>query len=142
MKVVHVMNLKGVKNKLKRFKAIFSDNWSAFVDKHARYNFVYYQSEIKKMLYCGSEATEFAVFQCISCGQGQHKVYFSCKGRACPQCVKRYARESMTKIATRLLPGVSYRQVVLTLPAQLRTKFYLITHYKQPRLWLIGLYLI
>jgi hypothetical protein len=124
MKVVRVMNFKGIKNKLKRFKAIFSDHWSAFAAKHTRYNSAYYQSEIKKMLHCGSETTGFAVFQCLSCGEGQHKVHFSCKGKACPQCGKRYARESMTKIAARLLPGVSYRQVVLTLRAQLRTKFY------------------
>ena len=30
----------------------------------------------------------------------------------------------MIKLATRLFPGVSYRQVVLTLPSQLRTYFY------------------
>ena len=127
------MNFKGIKNKLKRFKAIFSDHWSAFVAKHARYNCAYYQREITKMLDCGSEATGFAVFECLSCGQGQHKVHFSCKGKACPQCGKRYARESMTKIAARLLPGVSYRQVVLTLPAQLRIKFY--NHPQQSRLY-------
>jgi hypothetical protein len=50
------------------------------------------------------------------CGEGEHKVLFSCKGKACPQCEKRYARDSMTKIATRLYLGVGYRQVVLTLP--------------------------
>ena len=49
-------------------------------------------------------------------GEGEHKVLFSCKGKACPQCGKRYARDSMTKIAARLYPGVGYRQVVLTLP--------------------------
>jgi len=38
------------------------------------------------------------------------------KEKACPQCGKRYARDSMTKIAARLYPGVGYRQVVLTLP--------------------------
>ncbi len=44
------MNFKGIKNKLKRFKAIFSDHWSAFVSKHARYNCASYQREITKML--------------------------------------------------------------------------------------------
>ncbi|MFT5756836.1 MAG: hypothetical protein ACI9LM_001561 [Alteromonadaceae bacterium] len=133
MKVVRVMNFKEIKNKLKRFKVIFSDHWSAFVAKHTHYNSAYYQSKIKKMLHCGSETTGFAVFQCLSCGEGQHKVHFSCKGKDCPQCGKRYARESMTKIAARLLPGVSYRQVVLTLPAQLRIKFY--NHPDQSRLY-------
>ncbi|WP_091990006.1 transposase zinc-binding domain-containing protein [Pseudoalteromonas denitrificans] len=66
------MNFKGIKNKLKRFKAILNNHWSAFVAKHARYNSAYYQREIKKMLDCGSETTGFAVLQCLSCGQGQH----------------------------------------------------------------------
>ena len=43
------MNFKGIKNKLKRFKAISSDHWAAFVTKHARYNSAYYQGEIKKV---------------------------------------------------------------------------------------------
>ena len=76
------------------------------------------------MLTCGSEAGGFAVYQCLSCGEGEHKVNFSCKGKACLQCGKRYARESMVKIAAKLLPGVTYRQAVLTLPAQLRIPFY------------------
>ncbi|WP_097357289.1 transposase zinc-binding domain-containing protein [Candidatus Enterovibrio escicola] len=56
----------------------------------------------------------------MGCGQGQHKVNFSCKGKACLQCGKHYARESMVKICVRLFPRVSYWQVVLTLPEQLR----------------------
>ena len=118
------MNFKGLKSKLARFKQIFTDHWSAFVIKHPRYNSDYYCAEITKMLDCGSKATGFAVYQCLSCGKGHHKVHFSCKGKACPQCGKRYARESMIKIATRMFPGVSYRQVVLTLPSQLRPFFY------------------
>ena len=54
----------------------------------------------------------------------EHKVHFSCKGKACPQCGKRYARESMEKIASKLFLGITYRQIVLTLPEQLRTPFY------------------
>ncbi|NQY37686.1 MAG: prolyl oligopeptidase family serine peptidase [Alteromonadaceae bacterium] len=102
-----------MKLKLARFKQIFTDHWSAFVIKYPRYNSDYYCAEITKMLDCGSKATGFAVYQCLSCGKGHHKVHFSCKGKAYPQCGKRYARESMIKTATRMFPGVSYRQVVL-----------------------------
>ena len=76
-----------------------------------RFDKPYYHTEIKKMMDCGSEAWGFATYQCLSCGKGQHTVNFSCKGKACPQCGKRYSRESMEKIASRLLPGVRYRQV-------------------------------
>ncbi len=118
------MNFKGMKRKLLRFKRIFIDHFSAFVAKYPRYTTDYYLSEIEKMLRCSSQANGFATYQCLHCGLGEHKVNFSCKGKACPQCGKRYARDSMIKIAARLLPGVSYRQVVLTLPKQLRLLFY------------------
>lgn len=119
-----VMNFKGIKNKVLRFKSLFEDHWEAFIARHPRYNTDYYCAEIKKMLTCSSRAGGFATYQCLFCGKGEHKVNFSCKGKACPQCGKRYARESMVKIAARLFPGVSYRQAVLTLPAQLRIPFY------------------
>ncbi len=127
------MNFKGIISKFLRFKRIFKENWSAFVRGHPRYDTDYYQAEISKMLTCGSEAGGFAIFQCLRCGEGEHKVHFSCKGKACPQCGKRYARYSMTKIAARLYPGVGYRQVVLTLPEQLRIPFY--NHPDQNRLY-------
>lgn len=128
-----VVNIKGIKNKILRFKSIFEDHWSSFVAKHSRYDTDYYKAEINKMLTCGSEAGGFAIYQCLECGRGEHKVHFSCKGKACPQCGKRYARDSMTKIAARLYPGVGYRQVVLTLPEQLRAPFY--NHPDQNRLY-------
>ncbi|MEE8059515.1 MAG: transposase [Pseudomonadales bacterium] len=127
------MNFKGIKGKLRRFKQIFEAHWSSFIASHPRYDTAYYQAEINKMLTCGSEANGFAIFQCLSCGEGEHKVHFSCKGKACPQCGKRYARDSMTKIAARLYPGIGYRQVVLTLPEQLRIPFY--NHPNQKRLY-------
>ncbi|NQY35307.1 MAG: transposase zinc-binding domain-containing protein [Alteromonadaceae bacterium] len=75
-----------MKSKLTRFKQIFTDHWSAFVIKHPRYNSDYYCAEITKMLDCGSKASGFAVYQCLSCGKGHYKVHFSCKGKACPHC--------------------------------------------------------
>ena len=119
------MNFKGIKNKLRRFKSIFETHWLLFVAIHPRYNTDYYHAEINKMLTCSSEANGFATYLCLFCGKGEHKVNFSCKGKACPQCGKRYARESMSRIAVRLFKGVSYRQIVLTTPEQLRTPFYL-----------------
>ena len=118
------MNFKGIKLKLFRFKRIFTEGWRRFVADHPRYNNDYYHSEITKMLKCGSAENGFATYQCLKCGKGKHVANFSCKGKACPQCGKRYARDSMVKIGARLLPGVSYRQVVLTLPKQLRILFH------------------
>lgn len=127
------MNFKGIKPKLERFKRIFEDNWSDFVEQYPRFDTTHHHCEIAKMLTCGSEAGGFAIFQCLCCGRDEHKVHFSCKSKSCLQCGKRYARESMAKIAARLLPGVSYRQVVLTLPEQLRTPFF--RHSDQSKLY-------
>ena len=118
------MSFRGIKEKVLRFKAIFSGHWLLFVAIHSRFDTDYYRGEIDKMLTCGTELGGFAIFQCLRCGKGEHKVHFSCKGKASPQCGKRYARDSMIKIAAKLYPGVSYRQVVLTLPSQLRVLFY------------------
>ena len=94
------MNFKGIKNKILRFKRIFTAHWSAFVASNPRYDTDYYQAEINKMLVCSSEANGFATYQCLGCGKGEHKVNFSCKGKACPQCGKRYAR-SLSDLATK-----------------------------------------
>ncbi len=118
------MVFKTIKSKIRRFKEIFRTNWREFIDKHPRYDTDYYQAEVQKMLVCGSEAGGFATYQCLYCGEDEHTANFSCKGKACPQCGKRYARDSMIKIANKLLPGVSYRQSVLTMPEQLRIPFY------------------
>lgn len=118
------MHFRGLKKKLLRFKRIFTAAWSTFVEGNPRYDTDYYHSEVQKMLTCGSEANGFATFQCLGCGKGEHRVNFSCKGKACPQCGKRYARDAIVKIATRLFRGVTYSQVVLTLSEQLRIPFY------------------
>ena len=96
------MSFRGIKAKIQRFKAIFSDHWLSFVAKHSRFDTSYSRGEINKMLTCGTESGGFAVHQCLRCGKGEHKVHFSYKGKACPQCGKRYARDSMTKIAAKL----------------------------------------
>ena len=49
---------------------------------HPRYDTDDYQAEIAKMFDCGSETNGFAVYQCLGCGKGEHKVNFSCKGIA------------------------------------------------------------
>ncbi|WP_097356434.1 transposase zinc-binding domain-containing protein [Candidatus Enterovibrio escicola] len=78
------MNFKGIKSKLLRFKRIFTTNWVIFVSSHPRDDTDYYHSGIANMLKCGSSKNGFATYPCLGCGQGQHKVDFSCKGKYCP----------------------------------------------------------
>ncbi len=91
-----VVNFKGIKRKILRFKSIFEAHWSAFVCRNPRYDTDYYHAEINKMLTCGSEAGGFAVYQCLSCGKGEHKVNFSCAlsvGNAMPEKVWSRSRQ-------------------------------------------------
>jgi hypothetical protein len=46
---------KGIKNKILRFKRIFTGHWLAFAANNPRYDTDYYQTEINKMLLCGGE---------------------------------------------------------------------------------------
>ncbi|WP_150138168.1 transposase zinc-binding domain-containing protein [Candidatus Enterovibrio escicola] len=136
------MNFKGIKSKLLHLKHIFTTNGVIFVSSHPRYDTDYYYSEIAKMMKCGRSENGFATYQCLSYGQGQHKVNFSCKGKACPQCRKRYTWKSMVKISVYLFPRVSYRQVVLTFPEQLRIPFYNHSNQKRLYFWPCGSLLI
>ena len=95
------MNFKGIKNKLRRFKSLFEEHWEAFIGRHPRYNTDYYHAEIKKMLTCSSSAGGFATYQCLSCGKGEHKVNFSCKGKACPQCGKQVRTNNHNGLCSR-----------------------------------------
>ena len=108
--------LKGIKKKFLRFKQIFKDAWYDFIQDHPRYNNDYYKNEVNKMLNCSCSEGGFAKYKCTTCGQCEHTVHMSCKGKACPQCGKRYARDSMVKIASKLFKGINYRQIVLTIP--------------------------
>ncbi|ERL60846.1 transposase zinc-binding domain-containing protein [Piscirickettsia salmonis] len=122
-----------VKQKLLCYKAIFYVYWVIFTRINPRYNTAYYLSEVEKMLNCGTDKNGFTLFGCSNCGKGRHKIYFSCKGNACLKCAKRYGREVMERISSKLFLGISYRQVVLTLPEQLRVPFY--NHKNQDKLY-------
>ena len=91
-----------------RFKQIFKDAWYDFIQDHPRYNNDYYKNEVNKMLNCSCSEGGFAKYKCTTCGQCEHTVHMSCKGKVCPQCGKRYARDSMVKIASKLFKGITY----------------------------------
>ncbi|MDA0911088.1 MAG: transposase, partial [Proteobacteria bacterium] len=114
--------LKGIKNKFFRFKQIFKDGLDKYL-KHTKYDTPYIRDEVNKMLICGTEEGGFVEYGCSCCGKDKHRINMSCKGKCCPQCGKRYARDSMEKIANQMLSVISYRQVVLTLPSEYREHF-------------------
>jgi hypothetical protein len=106
------------------FKSIFRDNLADFKKTYPELDTPYYDEVINKMLNCGTTAGGYAEYDCMHCGGDHHIVYFSCKSRLCLKCAKRRSAEIAENIAKQLIQGVTYRQVVLTMPCQLRDPFY------------------
>ena len=108
----------------KTFKQIFYDHWDAFKQTHPRFDYSDYNDAIHKMLDCGDpEKMGFVQYRCCQCGEVR-RISFTCKSCFCLSCAKGYTDRWADFIGRRLLPGVTYRHVVLTMPEFLRTWFY------------------
>jgi hypothetical protein len=106
------------------FKQIFRDHWEEFKAACPRYNTPYYDEIIGKMLDCGDpDRMGFAQYRCFCCGETR-RIGFSCKSSFCLSCAKVYTDRWVEFIGRRLLPGVVYRHIVLTVPEFLRLWFY------------------
>ena len=112
------------KRKLQTYKSIFIENIESFKKEYPKFDTAYHESVIKKMLDCGTVEGGYAKYDCMHCGVDKHVVFFSCKSKLCLKCAKRYAAEAAESIASKLIQGVKYRQVVLTIPKQFRNLFY------------------
>jgi len=78
------------------------------------------EQEFRDFLRCGCLAGGFARFRCAACGLDR-LVAFSCKGRGfCPRCGGRRMAERAAHLIDHVLPDVSVRQWVLSLPHRLR----------------------
>jgi len=75
---------------------------------------------LQRYIECGIARFGVMRFRCPKCGEDLF-VAFSCKIRGlCPSCDAKRATIIMADAADRLLPEVSYRQYVLTIPKRLR----------------------
>lgn len=107
------------------FKQIFRDHWDTFTAANrSHYGTGYHDEVIQKMLGCGDpEKMGFAQYRCTHCGE-THRVAFSCKSSFCLSCAKVHTEQWSDFIGRRMLPGVVYRHIVLTVPEFLRRWFY------------------
>lgn len=98
------------------FKQIFIDHWESFKKANARYDTAYYDAVVGKMLDCGApEKMGYTRYRCFHCGFS-HTVAMTCKSCFCLSCSVPYAERWIDFIGRRLIPGVVYRHVVLTVP--------------------------
>jgi len=106
------------------FKSIFEDYWEDFKALCPRFDTPAYDETIQKMLACGDpDKMGFVQYRCLSCGE-TCRIAFTCKSGFCLSCAKVYTDRWADFIARRLLPGVTYRHVVLTTPDFLRIWFF------------------
>ncbi|MFK8112075.1 MAG: transposase [Rubripirellula sp.] len=76
------------------------------------------QNVLAKQSVCRTEVLGARWYRCPGC-QSECKLYNSCGDRHCPQCSGSKRAEWVEKTETLLIQGVSYFQVVLTLPSEL-----------------------
>ena len=106
------------------FKQIFYDHWDTFRKFNPRFDSPDYTETVQKMLDCGDpEKMGFVQYRCCYCGQIR-RIAFTCKSCFCLSCAKVYTDRWSDFIGRRLLPGVTYRHVVLTMPEFLRIWFF------------------
>jgi hypothetical protein len=106
------------------FKQMFRDHWDAFKLACPLYNTSYHDEVVQKMLNCGDpDKMGFAQYRCTFCGDIR-RIAFSCKSSFCLSCCKVYTDRWADFIGRRMLPGVTYRHIVLTVPDFLHPWFY------------------
>jgi ribosomal protein S27E len=101
------------------------ENWPAFerlakAENDGRGLPPFVAKAVKGYLNCGQLARGFVRVRCGGCGQDQ-LVAFSCKQRGiCASCDGKRMTEGAAHLVESVLPGVPYRQWVLTVPFELR----------------------
>lgn len=106
------------------FKQIFAEHWDECTRAHPRYQTSYYDGLVAKMLACGNpEKMGDIAYRCHPCGQGKHLGSMSCQSALCLRCAKVYVDNGVSQVSTMRHAGVSYRHIILTVPAMCRTIF-------------------
>ena len=106
------------------FKQIFIDHWNEFISVYPIFDSPTYSEPIQKMLDCGDpEKMGYVSYICTNCGE-RRRIAFTCKSCFCLSCSKVYTDKWADFIGRRLLPGITYRHIVLTVPDFLHTWLY------------------
>ena len=103
-------------------KSIFSDHWKSIkLELSRRYESSHWKSiveSVEKMLSCREPSNGYAEYICTHCGT-KKKCSFTCKGRFCTSCGKKYTDEWVQRTVDELI-DVPHRHLVLTVAEELR----------------------
>ncbi len=109
---------------LNLWQRIFVEHWESFEKNHERESGRqvpgYWRENVKRMLSCGDIREGYYEYCCQDCGT-KKKVGFTCKSRLCLRCFKIAVDDWLLQAKKVLFEGVVHRQVVLTVPKQLRS---------------------
>ena len=76
------------------------------------------QSTLAKLVLCRTPALGSHLYRCEQCDH-ESTVHNSCGDRHCPQCAGAKRADWLASTSELLLPGVTYFQVVFTIPEKL-----------------------
>lgn len=103
-------------------KDIFSIYWKEFKEKYLhRLQRPGLIKTIEDMISCHNFDNGYLFYECPNCNQF-YMIGFSCHSRFCPSCGQKYKRERTIKVSEKCL-DVPHRQLVFTIPSQLRKYF-------------------
>ena len=103
-------------------KSIFSDHWKSIkLELSRKYESSHWQSiveSVEKMLSCREPSNGYAEYICTHC-RTKKKCPFTCKGRFCTSCGKKYTDEWVQRTVDEFI-DVPHRHLVLTIAEELR----------------------
>ena len=101
-------------------KEVLRDHWPGFARRHtARLATAHYRA-VRAVMSCRTPVLGGHVWQCSCPHHHTHYAYHSCNHRSCPQCGALDQQKWAATQEARLLPGVPYFFVTLTVPQDLR----------------------
>ena len=110
-------------DELNLWQRIYAEHWDEFADQYrqAHDGFIpeHWEENVHKMLGCGDIAEGYYEYKCADCGTAK-KVGFTCKSRLCLRCYKVAVDNWLKTSRNVLFEGVIHRQVVLTVPTEIR----------------------
>lgn len=100
--------------------AVLRDHWADFAARHrARLAAAHYRA-VRAVLSCRTPVLGGHLWKCSCRHHAAHHVWHSCNHRSCPVCGALDQRKWAATQEARLLPGVPYFLVTLTVPGSLR----------------------
>ncbi len=97
---------------------ILVQNTERFIRRHGRGLSRHVENTLLRIHHCRSEALGKRVYRCDACNY-ETTVFNSCGDRHCPNCAGAKRRDWLDKTLRVICPGVTYFQVVFTLPGEL-----------------------